>query len=100
MYVPSWEYTGVGAEVVNASMHTPILRHRDPEELREVIRWYMRRWTPGGMIPTDVAPGPTWAYRPFQRGMFSWENIQLVKRHLRHLAVCTVDKCGQAALIR
>ena len=100
MFVPSWDYTGPWSEIVTASMHTPILRHRDPEELREVIGRCMRRWTPQGLLKTDVAPGPAWAYRPFQRGMFSWDNIQMVKRHLRHLSVCAIDKCGQAVLIR
>ena len=100
MFVPSWEYVGPWSEIVTASMHTPILRHRDPEELRWVVGCCLRQWTPLGMFQTEVALAPGWVYKPFLRGMFSWDNIQLVKRHLRHLSVCSIDKCGQAVLIR
>ena len=100
VFVPSWEYKGYGEEVVSVSMNTSVLRHRAPDELRNVVRKCLLQWVPSGLLLCAVAPGPDYEYESTMEGRFSWDNVHQVKSRLRHLTITTIDKCGQAVLIR
>ena len=95
VFFPSWEYNGVGAEVINSCMKSRVIDDPSEEKLTQVVKDF---WC--SILPSDLWPKGECKYpsgpveqcsisNPFRAG-----HVNSVARLFRLLASTGVDKCS------
>lgn len=98
VYVPSWQYEGVGEEVVNSNMKSRVFRTKSGWQAKmEIKKWW------GRSLPSSIYPD-VYCFQPDSMtgdpdNMFQATTVRAAARHLKDLAVVGVDKCMGRSLL-
>ena len=94
VFCPSWEYTGLCVDAINANTKTKVLPGWRHQDMKAAVTGAWLRWLPGsllhGLHGLDLLVNPL----PVGKKCFSLREVAMCKTFLALMVVTPIDKCN------